>query len=109
MPWLHLWAIVGNCFAEFIERCRYIGVHDLKVCIKSRRGRAMFWIIFSAGCPTNLDDRRRTFCACNIMGAGGGCVDMFLSRVVSFSYLPLSGRLLGIHRLKCCLEEPLNP
>ena len=39
------------------------------------------------GRPTNLDlSRART------VGAVGGCLDIFVSSVISFSFLPLSGR-----------------
>ena len=38
------------------------------------------------GRPTNFDEgRARAFCACSI-GAGGGCLDFFLSSIISLSF-----------------------
>ena len=44
------------------------------------RGVLLIWIIVGQG-PTAL-----------VIGAGGGCLDIFLSSVISHFYLPLSGR-----------------
>ena len=44
------------------------------------------------GCPTNLDyivGQGPTMLA---VGAGGGCLDIFLSSIISLFFLPLSGR-----------------
>ena len=43
------------------------------------------------GRPTNLVySRARSYFACS--GAGGGCLDIFLSSIISLFFLPLSGR-----------------
>ena len=44
------------------------------------RGVLLIWIIVGQG-PTAL-----------AVGAGGGCLDIFLSSIVSLFFLPLSGR-----------------
>ena len=44
------------------------------------RGVLLIWIIVGQG-PTAL-----------VIGAGGGCLDIFLSSVIFHFYLPLSGR-----------------
>ena len=42
------------------------------------------------GRPTNLDySREKAYYA---LGAGGGCLDIFLSSITSLFFLPLSGR-----------------
>ena len=47
------------------------------------------------GRPTNLDySRTRAFCACR--RCGGGCLDIFLSSIISLFFLPLSGRRFDI-------------
>ena len=40
------------------------------------------------------------------VGAGGGCLDIFLSSIISFFFLPLSGR--ARYRVKYCLKGPLS-
>ena len=41
--------------------------------------------------PTNLDyGRARPYCACS--RCGQGCLDIFLSSIISLFFLPLSGR-----------------
>ena len=43
------------------------------------------------GRPTNLDkSRARAYSACSRFG--WGCLDIFLSSIISFFFLPLSGR-----------------
>ena len=43
------------------------------------------------GRPTNLDySRTRAYCACSRYE--WGCLDIFLSSIISFFFLPLSGR-----------------
>ena len=42
------------------------------------------------------------------VGAGGGCLGIFLSSVISLFFLPLSGSRLDIH-LKYCLKGSFNP
>ena len=44
------------------------------------RGVLLFWIRVGQG-PTTLE-----------VGAGGGCLDIFLSSIISLFFLPLSGR-----------------
>ena len=42
------------------------------------------------GRPTNLDkNRARTYCACS--RCGRGCLDIFLSLIISLFFLPLVG------------------
>ena len=43
------------------------------------------------GRPTNLDHSRQGLTALAV-GAGGGCLDIFLSSVISLFFLPLFGR-----------------
>ena len=55
------------------------------------------------GLPTNLNDSRIRPIAL-VVGAGGGCLDIFfLSSVFSLFFLPTR------YRLKYCLKRPLNP
>ena len=42
------------------------------------------------------------------VGAGGGCLDILLSSILSFLFLPLFWET-AIYRLKYCLKGPLNP
>ena len=43
------------------------------------------------GRPTNLGkSRTRAYCACS--GCGWGCLDIFLSSIISLFFLPFSGR-----------------
>ena len=44
------------------------------------QGVLLIWIIVGQG-PTAL-----------VVGAGGGCLDIFLSSIISLFFLPLSGR-----------------
>ena len=41
------------------------------------------------------------------VGAGGGCLDFFLSSIFSLFFLPLLETVR--YRLKYCLKGPLNP
>ena len=44
------------------------------------------------GRPPNLDkSRTKAYCACSRCG-GGGCLDIFLSSIISLIFLPLSRR-----------------
>ena len=54
-------------------------------------GRPTIWMIVGQG-PTAL-----------AVGAGGGCLDILLSSILSLLLLPLSGRR------PYCLKAPLNP
>ena len=42
------------------------------------------------GRPTYLDDSR-AWASCACCGCGGGCLDSFLSSIISLFFLPLSG------------------
>ena len=58
------------------------------------------------GCPTNLGSSRAgAYCACSRWG--GGCLDMFLSCIISLFFLPLWET--ARYRLKYCLKGPLSP
>ena len=60
------------------------------------------------GRPTNLDySRARAYCACSRCGREL-FRDFFLSSILSFFNLPLSGRETARYRLKYCLRGPLN-
>ena len=57
------------------------------------------------GRPTNCDkSRARTYCACS--RCGWGCLDIFLSSIVSLFFLPLWGT--ARYRLKYCFKGPLT-
>ena len=58
------------------------------------------------GRPTNLDYSRARASALAV-GAGGGCLDIFLSSIISL----ISPSLweTARYRLKCCLKGSLNP
>ena len=52
----------------------------------------------AGGCPTNLDNGRAR-ASVFVVGADGGCLDFFLSPIISLFFLPLSWRDgLGILR-----------
>ena len=54
-------------------------------------GRVVLGKLPVPGRPTNLDkSRARAYCACS--RCGWGCLDIFLSSVISVFFLPLSGR-----------------
>ena len=58
------------------------------------------------GRPTNLDySRERAYRACG--RCGGGCLDIFLSSILSLFFLPLLET--ARYRLEYCLKGPLNP
>ena len=57
------------------------------------RGALLIWIVVGHG-PATL-----------VVGAGGGCLDIFFSSIIFLFFLPFSAR----YRLKYCLKGPLNP
>ena len=57
------------------------------------------------GRPTHLDDRARAYSLA--IGAGGRCLDIFLSSIHSLSFVPQ--RQTARYRLKYCLKEPRHP
>ena len=60
-------------------------------------GRPTLWITVGQG-PTAL-----------VVGAGGGCSDIFTLSSILFSPLSPSLRETARYRLKYCLKGPLNP
>ena len=73
---------------------------------QGRSGSAMVLSKFSVLGPLpNLDNSR----AWDLVaaGAGGGCLDIFLSSIFSFFFLPLWNTALYL--LKYCLKRPLTP
>ena len=60
------------------------------------RGVLLIWIIVGQG-PTAL-----------AAGAGGGCLDIFLSSIISLFFLAFSLWETAGHRLKYCLKETLS-
>ena len=61
------------------------------------RGVLSIWIIIGQG-PTVL-----------AVGAGGSCLDFFLSSIISLFFLPLFLWETARYRLKYCLKGPLSP
>ena len=59
-------------------------------------GRPAFWIVVGQG-PIAL-----------AVGAGGGCLDILLSSILSLFFLPSLWETTRC-RLKYCLKGPLNP
>ena len=76
---------IGLCYAIFLEM------------INGLSGGAMvLGKLPVSGRPTNLDySRARAYCACS--RCGWGCLDIFLSSIISLFFLPLFGRQPDIH------------
>ena len=52
-------------------------------------GQSVLGLLSMPGHPTHLDNSRPTVLA---VGAGGDCLDIFLSPIIPISFLPLCGR-----------------
>ena len=98
-----LWVI---CLKQLILSLPWETSYDRFDCITEMRlldGAMVLGKLPVSGCPTNLDNKRAwAYCALGA-GAGGGCMDIFLSSIISLFFLPLWET--ARYKLKYCLKR----